>query len=148
MKNNLTIKFALLRENARAPMVATDGSAGFDLACSTFERATQNSITIGTGVAVEIPKGYVGLLFARSSISKRPLILSNGVGVIDSDYRGEIKANFKKTNNDILSIYRIGEYCCQLVIVKLPDVEFIQVDEASLSFTQRGIGGYGSTDNR
>lgn len=129
-------------------MKATDGSNGFDLACSTFERATQHSVTIGTGIAVEIPKGFCGMLFARSSIAKRPLILSNGVGLIDSDFRGEIKANFKITRDDILSMYRIGEYCCQLVIIRLPDVEFIQVDEASLSVTQRGIGGYGSTDNQ
>jgi len=98
-------------------------------------------IEYGTGIAVEIPPGHVGLIFPRSSIFHTGLILTNSVGVIDSGYRGEIKAVFKAPGH--YDIYRIGERIGQLVIVPIPDVEYEEADE--LSETERGTGGYGST---
>jgi dUTP pyrophosphatase len=92
------------------------------------------------GLAFEIPLGYVGLLFPRSSNSKQDLILSNSVGVIDSGYRGEVMLKFKRVGTQE---YWEGDRVAQLVIMKLPFVEIIEVDELSLS--ERGDGGFGST---
>lgn len=95
----------------------------------------------GTGLAVEIPKGYVGLIFPRSSCYKAGMLLTNCVGVIDSDYRGEIKAVF--VSDGQYRQYEVGDRVCQLVISPVPAVKFVEVQE--LSRTERGAGGYGST---
>lgn len=154
MKDTVLIKWASIKGKASPPRKATEGSVGYDLMCTELytsrDNMEMNSITIGTDIAVEIPKGYCGKLFARSSIDKRPMFLSNGVGLIDSDYRGEIKGNFKLTNtatmyNNIDKLYNIGDYCVQLVIEKVEPVEFIQVGINDLSKTARDHGGFGST---
>ena len=94
----------------------------------------------GTGVAVEIPHGYVGFVFPRSSIANTHLTLSNSVGVIDSGYRGEIKAKFRKGGT---RGYNVGDRIAQLIIMPYPEVTFVEVDE--LSDSDRGEGGYGSS---
>ena len=99
-------------------------------------------IHYGTGVHVEIPKGYVGLIFPRSSVYKYDLDLSNCVGVIDSGYTGEIMFKFKQRTFDGLS-YEVGDRIGQIIFMKLPDVELEYVD--SLEETARGKGGFGST---
>ena len=96
----------------------------------------------------EIPKGYVGLVFPRSSIRKTDLSLTNCVGVIDSGYRGEIQATFKKIfgKNDVRLDeldYNVGDRIAQIMIIPYPSVTFVEVDE--LSQTDRGEGGFGST---
>jgi len=124
------------------PKAATAGSAGFDL--TAVRRRWNRELELweyGTGLAVEIPAGYVGLLFPRSSVYRTGAILSNGVGVIDSDYRGEIGAKFYTLK--YLEKYEIGDRICQLVIVPIPGVEWIESEE--LTATERGAGGYGST---
>ena len=98
----------------------------------------------GTGIAVEIPKGYVGLLFPRSSVRKYALSMSNCVGVIDSDYRGEIMATFRLTNPYQGKVYNVGDKCCQLIIVPAPEFEIEEV--AELSDTERGTKGHGEAD--
>ena len=98
---------------------------------------------VHTGIAVEIPKGYVGLLFPRSSVYKTGLELANSVGVIDSGYRGEIRAVFR-ASSDSACPYKEGDKCCQLVILKLPDVDMQFVTK--LSTSDRGEKGFGSTD--
>ena len=137
----MQIKFKKLDPAAVAPKQGTPGSAGFDLAACAFSY-TSNRITYRTGIAVEIPPGHVGLVFPRSSVCKTSLRLTNAVGVIDSDYRGEITAVF-----DLLperdNGYKVGDRICQLVIVPIPEVEYIEAEE--LSETARGAGGYGST---
>jgi dUTP pyrophosphatase len=98
------------------------------------------------GVALEIPNGFVGLVFPRSSIRKTRLQLSNSVGVIDSGYRGELQATFNKIRTTIenqKNDYKVGDRIAQIIIIPYPPIEFDAVDE--LSDTERGEGGFGST---
>lgn len=142
----LSIKFKKLNENAKLPTYAKPGDAGLDLtAVSVNSENLYNQsgryIEYGTGLAVEIPPGYVGLIYPRSSITNKSLMLKNAVGVIDSSYRGEIKFRFQPT--DVESFYNVGERIGQLIIMPYPEVtpEFVE----ELSNTERGIGGYGHT---
>ncbi len=136
-----------LHDSARIPKKATPGSAAFDLYATSVtpseEQQYYGYMEYGTGIGVEIPEGYVGLVYPRSSISKTGLILANGVGVIDSDFRGEIKLRFKYIRDSIL--YHVGDKIGQIMFVKLPNVEFEEVDE--LESTDRGDGAFGSTGN-
>lgn len=140
-------KIKKLIETARIPVRATIGSAAFDLYATSIipseEQISYGYLEYGTGICVEIPVGYVGLIYSRSSISNTGLILANGVGVVDSDYRGEIKLRFKYVKDSIM--YHIGDKIGQLMVIKLPNVEFEEVVE--LSSTERGSGAFGSTGN-
>lgn len=139
------LKFKKLVESAKVPNKATSGSNGFDLTATSKEWHDEfQAYVYGTGVAVEIPKGYVGLLFPRSSVRKYALSMANCVGVIDSDYRGEIMATFRPTNPYQGKVYNVGDKLCQLVIVPAPEFEIEEVDE--LSDTERGIKGHGEAD--
>ena len=140
----MEIKFKKLNENAVEPKQGTPFSAGFDLVAVSKEQLDMYHTRFGTGLAFEIPEGYVGLVFARSSCYKNGSLLTNGVGVIDSDYRGEVMAVFLGTSKDIC--YDIGDRICQLVIIPIPQVKFIFTEK--LSETERGTGGYGSTGNK
>lgn len=130
------------------PTKATDGSAGFDLYSTRITQERDNSnkpvFVYHTDIAVEIPEGYVGLLFHKSSVAKRSIMLTNAVGVIDSDYRNEIMAKMKVTTDAVPTIYAIGEPFAQLVIVPYLVAEPILVDE--LSETERGTKGFGEAD--
>lgn len=96
----MKVKIKRLSNKSVIPTYAKDGDAGLDLVATSYNYCEEtNSITYGTDLAIEIPKGYVGYLFARSSNSKKDLLPSNAVGVIDSGYRGEIKFNFKNGIN-------------------------------------------------
>ena len=107
------------------------------------------NVVYGTGLAFEIPEGYVGLLFPRSSNAKKDLLLSNSVGVLDSGYRGEVTFKFKpcevfeKPDLTYPEKYEVGDRIGQLIIIPYPHIEFEVVEE--LSDTDRGAGGYGST---
>jgi dUTP pyrophosphatase len=141
--NNVMIKVKKLDSNAVIPSYSKVGDAGMDLTITDIKENTSFSITYGFGIAMEIPKGYVGLIFPRSSVRNQDLILSNSVGVIDSGYRGEIQATFKKTQGlDSLS-YNVGERGAQILILPYPTVYMTEVPE--LSETERGTGGFGST---
>ena len=119
-----------------------DGDAGMDLHAVSESFDDHGNYVYGTGLAMEIPEGYVGLIFPRSSISKTAHSLRNAVGVIDSGYRGEII--FKFAINTLNSpVYKIGDRIGQIIILPYPQIEFEQAWE--LSKTQRGKGGYGST---
>jgi dUTP pyrophosphatase len=132
-----------LDKGVKMPIKAHEHDAGFDLIAVSKKYDTQYGfINYNTGISMEIPEGYVGLIFPRSSISKTRLTLSNSVGVIDSTYRGNISFRFKRANSG-LKEYNIGDKIGQLVIMKLPLFEFKQVDK--LNETNRGSGGYGST---
>lgn len=148
----MQIKFKKLAPGAVAPKQGTLGSAGFDLVAIRREVDMEHDLVLyHTGIAVEIPRGYVGLLFPRSSIHRLHVSLTNSVGVIDSDYRGEVKAVFRakvlprvaSSEGYHYSMYEVGERFAQLVIVPIPDVEYVEAEE--LSETCRGEGGYGST---
>jgi dUTP pyrophosphatase len=151
---DLTVKFRKLFPEAVTPQYAQDGDAGMDLT-ATSVRVTDTFIEYGTGIAVEIPHGHVGLLFPRSSITKLPagVSLKNSVGVIDSNYRGEILARFElpytwnKILDDVIREMPLkGDKVAQLLIIPYPKVHLEEVQE--LSNSNRGDGGFGSTDKK
>ena len=139
----MKVRIKKLNENAVIPSYAKSGDAGMDLVATSIISETDTQITFGIGLALEIPKGFVGLIFPRSSVRKTRLMLSNCVGVVDSGYRGELQATFRKTHGDASETYNVGDKIFQMIIVPYPRVDFIEVDE--LSETERGEGGFGST---
>ena len=144
-KNELLVKVKKLNPNAVIPSYSKLGDAGMDLTITSEIENTSFSVTYGFGIAMEIPKGHVGLIFPRSSVRNQELILSNCVGVVDSGYRGEIQATFKKTNGLDSLKYKVGERGAQIMILPYPQVYMTEVPE--LSNSQRGTGGFGSTGN-
>ncbi|MDR2559445.1 MAG: dUTP diphosphatase [Oscillospiraceae bacterium] len=141
----MCIKTKKLNDGAKVPFRATPGSAGADL-CACLEAdvviASGERLLIPTGLAVEIPIGYGGFMFARSSLGKQGVSLANGVGVIDSDYRGEIGMLLFNHGSEPF-IVKNGDRIAQLVILPVCAAEFITVD--NLAETERGEGGFGST---
>lgn len=139
----LNIKIKKLNKNVQLPKQGTQGAAGIDFYLPQPVRFwPKRSKKVPLGVAVEIPEGYVMLLIPRSSTWKTPLRMPNSVGVIDSDYRGEVCALLQNTSNvtwEALACERL----VQGVIVPVPSVQVVEVDE--LSETSRGVGGFGST---
>ena len=163
----MKVRIKRLNELAKLPKYAHDSDAGMDLYATSIDYEKGN-LVYGTGIAVEIPNGYVGLVFPRSSISKTSLFLTNAVGVIDSGYRGEITFKFKssirlfnrlgglyarlfnrkikysyRVGNVFEDAYKVGDRIGQLIILPYPKIEFEEADE--LSGTERGVNGYGST---
>ena len=147
ISDNMELKFKRLKDSAVLPIRGTKGAAGIDLTCTnittTLNEANQLMLVYHTDLAVEIPKGYVGLLVPRSSIWKKSLMLTDSLGIIDADFRGEIVAIMKATTDTVPAIYKQGERFCQLVILKKPEYTIKEVEE--LSKTERGEGGFGST---
>ena len=142
----MKVKIKKVHPDAVIPSYAKNGDAGLDLVATTIISETLGSITYGLGIALEIPEGFVGLVFPRSSIRKTNLQLSNSVGVIDSGYRGELQATFNKIqgiDNVERENYKVGDRVCQIIIIPHPSIEFNEVNE--LSNTERGEGGFGST---
>ena len=141
----MKVRIKKLNELAVIPTYAKDGDAGMDLVATSIISTTSTQITYGIGLALEIPKGFVGLIFPRSSVRKTRLMLSNCVGVIDSGYRGELQATFNKINQDSVSEndYKVGDRIAQIMIIPHPSIEFEEAD--ALSDTERGEGGFGST---
>ena len=138
----MKVRIKRLHPDAVIPKYAKEGDAGMDLTAIGMEREW-DVVTYKTGLALEIPKGHVGLLFPRSSVYKTSMIMSNCVGVIDSGYRGEIMLKFRDQWRDYSSRYEVGDRVGQLIIMPYPQVELEEVD--NLSSTDRGSGGYGST---
>ncbi len=141
------LKIKKLRENARIPFRATSGSAGMDLYACIDEPVTLEGgckAVIPTGIAIELPSPDLGaFVFARSGLAiKHGIGLLNSVGVIDSDYRGEICVG---VINQLKEVYTItpGERIAQLVIMPVSLIEAVETDE--LGSTERGEGGFGST---
>lgn len=138
------------------PEQATDGSACIDLKAvdiqTGFDDYGYPTLDIDFGIALQIPKGYMAQIYPRSSISKTSFFLTNGVGIIDSDYRGVISGKFKSNSKFGLfgnvtdadkEYFQIGNRVAQLAIIKHEPFDLIEV--AKLSKTKRGEGGYGST---
>lgn len=140
----MKVKIEKLHPKAVVPKYAHDTDAGLDLVATTRCLDFDGNVVYGTGLAFEIPEGYVGLIFPRSSNAKKSLLLSNSVGVIDSGYRGEVTFKFKRTGNKE-EYYNVGDRIGQMIILPYPKIEFEEVDE--LSESERGAGGYGSTGN-
>lgn len=142
----LEVKFKKLNPNAVIPKYAKPGDAGLDLTCvSANYDVNLRCYVYGTGLAVEIPEGYVGLIFPRSSVRKYSLSLANCVGVIDCSFRGEIMATFRPQAIGDDNVYKVGDRICQLIIMPYPNITPIEAEE--LSETERGEGGHGSTGN-
>lgn len=143
------VDFIKLNENAKAPTYGSEFAAGADLyACEGGEVtiAAGETKLIHTGLALEIPEGYAGLIYARSGIAtKRGLAPANKVGVIDSDYRGEIMVSLYNHSGQPQSIAD-GERIAQLVITPFLSVEYTETE--ALSDTKRGDGGFGSTGKK
>jgi len=137
------VKVKKLDPNAVIPSYSKVGDAGMDLTITREIENTSFSVSYGFGIAMEIPKGFVGLVFPRSSVRNQDLILSNCVGVIDSGYRGELQATFKKTNGLDSVKYKVGERGAQIIILPYPTIYMTEVPE--LSDSDRGTGGFGST---
>ncbi len=145
----IKVNFKKLNENAIKPTYGTEFAAGADLyACEGGEvtLAPGETKLIHTGLSMEIPEGYAGLIYARSGIAtKRGLAPANKVGVIDSDYRGEIMVSLYN-HSDSEQTLADGERIAQLVITPFLKVEYTETDE--LSDTVRGAGGFGSTGKK
>ena len=134
-----------LNPTAIIPTRATEFAAGFDLYANTIEDKITNLI-VHTGIAMEIPHGYVGLIFARSGLAcKQGLRPANCVGVIDEDYRGEIIVNLFCDKQPLTKQIDQGDRVAQIVFVKYEPFTMEVVDE--LTDTKRGSGGFGSTGN-
>lgn len=159
--DSMEIRYKKLVPEAAKPFRKYNVDAGFDLT-AIWIKETDKYIEYGTGLAFEIPDGYVGLLFPRSSVSEKDLMLKNSVGVVDASYRGEIRFRYYNTKSislldlrikhyfkrlfgsagDIMpELYTIGDRVGQIVFVKLPDVKLVESEE--LNNTDRGTKGYG-----
>jgi len=136
---SIEVKIRKIDPKAVIPKYAQIGDAGCDLV-AVSRGILNNKLVLGTGLAMEIPEGYVGLIFPRSSVFKYNARLSNSVGVIDSKYRGEIKVIFDITGDEL---YNIGDRVGQIIIIPYPQVTFQEASE--LSSSERGMGGFGST---
>jgi len=139
----MEVKFKKLAPEATIPTEAKRGDAGIDLIVTRIVKEDTEVIWLETDLAVEIPLGYVGLLFPRSSVSKYNLQLANSVGVIDSSYRGSIQFRFNKTIGSESVCYTTGDKAGQLIILPYPTIK--PVESTDLSSTDRGEGGFGST---
>lgn len=147
----IPVRVKKLHPDAVIPEYAHSTDAGLDLTAVSVEYKN-GAYIYGTGLAFEIPDGYVGLLFPRSSNCKKDLYLTNSVGVVDSGYRGEVKLIFKIPDQRFLNtldypvesnVYDVGDRVGQLIIMPYPKISLIESDE--LSDSDRGVGGYGST---
>lgn len=139
----MKVKIKKLADNVTIPQKAHENDAGFDLV-ATSEKiiADKGYIEYGTSLAFEIPEGFVGLIFPRSSISNYHLYLTNSTGIIDSNYRGEVKFRFKKSTMG-KGIYKVGDKIGQLIIMPYPEIEFEEVQE--LDESERNEDGWGSS---
>ena len=139
----MKIKFKKMHPDAVIPKYAKEGDAAMDLYAAESMKDKYGNHVYLTGVALEIPRGYVGLLFPRSSVSKTSMALANSVGVVDSGYRGEIMLKYRHIQGNRNLPYGSGDRVGQLMIIPHPKIELIEVEE--LSSTERGEGGFGST---
>ena len=149
----MKIKIKKLNDKAVIPTYAHATDAGLDLTATSIKHDFGKDVFIyGTGLAVEIPEGYVGLIFPRSSNRNTEAYMTNHVGVIDSGYRGEVMISFKNRDNldysaceipQLVKPYEIGQRVAQLIIMPYPKIKFVEVDE--LSDSDRGKNGHGSS---
>ena len=109
-------------------------------------KTTSSYVEYNTGLSFEIPEGYVGLVFSRSSVSNKNLDLANSVGVIDSGYRGPVKLRFRTTFTGLAKpeyFYEVGDRVGQILIVPCPKIDLVESE--SLTSSERGVGGFGSS---
>lgn len=151
----MKVKFKKLSPLAKTPARAHKTDAAYDLVATSATVEDNGCLCYGTGLAFEIPEGYAGFVFSRSSVSNYSLSQANCVGVIDSGYRGEVTVKFKPTlefmdKDDpdhtayrIPRRYNVGDRIAQLIVMPVPEIEFEEATD--LGESERGVGGYGST---
>lgn len=134
-----------LHEQARLPERAYSGDAGLDLAaCERVELGPGERAVVPTGLAVAIPEGYAGFVQPRSGLAARQGIsVVNSPGLIDSGYRGEIRVVLLNTDTEHTFVAEPGDRIAQLVVLPIPELELVEVDE--LPTTERGVRGFGSS---
>ena len=143
----MEIKVRKIDTNASVPKFSHESDGCADLTAVREWRDEWGNLCVGTGISLEIPNGYVGLLFARSSISKTCLILRNHVGVIDAGYRGEVIFKFQESDGlGTYGTYKIGDRVGQIMIIPRPKISYIEA--SALSESARSEGGFGSTGDR
>ncbi len=145
----MKVNFKRLTETAKTPTRGSEQAAGYDLYADVDKVIVidaHSTVQIGTGLAIEIPEGYFGGIFARSGLAtKKGLAPANKVGVVDSDYRGEVMVALYNQSNEPKTIEK-NERIAQMVVTPFLKVEFNEVDE--LDETDRGSGGFGSTGSK
>ena len=134
-----------LRPDATLPARAYGGDAGFDLAaCERIELAPGERATVATGLAVAIPEGYAGFVQPRSGLAARNgLTIVNTPGLVDSGYRGELQVILLNTDRERPFVVQPGMRIAQLVVLEVPEVDLVEVDELPVS--ERGVRGFGSS---
>lgn len=147
MENTLEVKVMKRFEGVELPSYANPGDAGMDVKANGYIYDSENDLHIyHTGLYFELPKGYVMLVFPRSSNTKKECYLPNSVGILDSGYRGELLFKYKNRDaNDNSRPYKVGDKVGQIVILPYPTVRWTEVNE--LSDSERGENGFGSTGN-
>jgi dUTP pyrophosphatase len=143
----MELKFKKLNSEAKCPEQAYDDAAAWDMFATSkkvVDTGDYGYIEYGTGLAMEIPTGYVGKIFPRSSLSKTGMILANHVGIIDPDYRGEITFRYKWVHGT--KQYEVGDKIGQFRLEET--IKIVWVESEDLSETTRGTGGYGSSDSK
>lgn len=145
----MDVRIKKLNDLAKIPTRGSKFSAGYDLYAATdkdIQIPPHSTVKIGTGLAMDLPYGYFGAIFARSGIAtKRGLRPANCVGICDADYRNEYIAALHNDSNETMTV-QAGERIAQLVILPYQDIDFKEVDE--LSNTDRDMGGFGSTGEK
>lgn len=136
----MKVKINRIVDEAVLPEYAHYTDAGMDLV-ATRVRETNEYIEYSTGISIELPEGYAGFVFPRSSVSNYGLMLSNAVGIVDHGYSGEIMCRFRVT--DWENVYNVGDRIAQLIIMPFPHIEWEEVEE--LNKSDRGNKGHGST---
>lgn len=141
----MEIKIQKLHKNAKLPAYETIGSAGMDLSClEDIILKPGETMLVPTGLAMEIPRGYEGQVRSRSGLALNGVVVANSPGTIDSDYRGEVRVILRNVTGDYVAL-GAGTRIAQLVIA--PVVPVIWEEAEDLSKTERGDGGFGSTDS-
>lgn len=145
------LKFKKMSDKAQTPTKAFPSDAGWDLV-ATSRAIRPFYIEYGTDLQIELPEGHVGLLFPRSSVSNKPLSMANSVGVIDQNFRGELKLRFRKTVGAAVHVdseaelYKVGDRIGQLVVMELPKIELEEIKK--VTETDRNEGGFGSSGEK
>jgi dUTP pyrophosphatase len=141
----IELPFRRLRDDALVPVRAYEGDAGLDLsACERVELGPGERALVGTGLAVAIPDGYAGFVQPRSGLAaKNGLTIVNTPGLVDAGYRGELKVILLNTDEREPFVVEPGMRIAQLVVLELPDVDPVEVDE--LPASERGVRGFGSS---
>ena len=146
MTSDLIIEFAKLNSEAIIPTQGSPQAAGWDLYALEETIVKRNtSSMIKTGLAIAIPLGWEGQIRCRSSLGKKGMIMPNGIGTIDSDYRGELMVLATWIGEGDEFVVQKGERVAQLLFSRVPSVKFVERDFDQLGSTDRGTGGFGST---